>query len=137
VAVGGLIISGAASKQVLIRGFGPTLSSFGVSGTLANPVLELSQDHDNNPNTPAVLIVSNDNWGTDLPSCPAPLVGCGMAVDIVNTGKSANTYAPTNPNRQLDAALLVTLPPGIFTATLKGVSSGTGVGLIAVNEIGP
>jgi hypothetical protein len=137
VAVGGVIISGTAPKQVLIRGFGPTLSSFGVTGVLANPVLELAQDDDNNANTPAVLIVSNDNWGTNLTSCPPPVVACGTATDIFNTGKSADTYAPSNPNRNLDAALLVTLPPGIYTATLRGVNLGTGVGLVAVNEIGP
>jgi hypothetical protein len=136
-AIAGLILSGTAAKQVLIRGFGPTLSSFGVTGPLANPVLELYWDDDNNPTTAAVLLVSNDDWGTDVTACPAPVVACGMAADIAATGKSANSYAPSNVNRHLDAAVLVTLPPGTYTARLRGVSGGTGVGLVAVNEIGP
>jgi hypothetical protein len=133
--VGGFIITGTGTKKVLIRGFGPTLSSFGVTGALANPVLELYQDTDNNPTTPAVLLVSNDNWGRDVMACPAPIVPCGTAVEIEATGKSANSYAPTNPNRHLDAALLVTLPAGTYTGKLRGVSSGTGVGLVAVNDV--
>jgi uncharacterized repeat protein (TIGR01451 family) len=136
VAVGGFIVSGTGNKQVLIRGFGPTLS-VAVAGAMANPVLELYADHDSNPLTPAILIVSNDDWGTALTNCPAPAVACGTPQDIVNTGKSANSYAPTHPQRHLDAALLVTLPPGTYTATLRGMNNGTGVGLVAVNEIGP
>jgi hypothetical protein len=136
VAVGGFIISGTGNKQVLLRGFGPTLSA-AVSGALANPVLELYADHDSNPLTPAILIVTNDDWGTALTTCPAPLVSCGSPQDIRDTGRSADSYAPNDPNRHLDAALLVTLPPGTYTATLRGVNTGTGVGLVAVNAIGP
>jgi hypothetical protein len=66
-----------------------------------------------------------------------PVVACGSPPDIINTGLSANTYAPTNGNRGRDAALLLTLPPGTYTARLSGVSNGTGVGLIGVDAIGP
>jgi uncharacterized repeat protein (TIGR01451 family) len=137
VAVGGFIISGTTPKQVLVRGFGPTLSGAVAGVVLANPVLELYADHDSNPLTPAILIVSNDDWGTALATCPAPAVACGTPQDIINTGRSADSYAPTNPNRHLDAALLITLPPGTYTATLRGANNGTGVGLVAVNAIGP
>ena len=136
-AVGGFIISGTAPKQVLIRGFGPTLSSFGVSGALANPTVELSWDDDSNPLTAPLQLAVNNNWGTAAAPCNAPVVACGTPLDIANTGMSADTYAPTNPNRGLDAALLVTLPPGLYTVALSGVSNGTGVGLIGVDAIGP
>jgi hypothetical protein len=137
VEVGGFIISGTGNKQVLLRGFGPTLTSFGITGALANPTLDLYWDDDNNPGTAAVLVLTNNDWGAALGSCPAPVVSCGTPTDIQNTGLSANTYAPSNPNRALDAALLLTLPPGTYTARLSGVSSGTGVGLIGVDQIGP
>lgn len=137
VAVGGFIIGGTGAKQVLLRGFGPTLSSFGITGALANPTLDLYWDNDNNPSTAAILVLANNDWGTALASCPAPVVACGTPTDIANTGLSADTYAPTNPNRALDAALLLTLPPGTYTARLSGVNNGTGVGLIGVDEIGP
>ncbi len=137
VAVGGFIITGMSNKQVLLRGFGPTLADFGVTGALANPTLDLEWDDDNNPNTPAIPVLTNDDWGTAAGSCPAPVVACGTPQEILNTGMSPNSYAPTNPNRHLDSALLVTLPPGTYTARLSGVSNGTGVGLIGVDQVGP
>jgi hypothetical protein len=136
-AVGGFIIDGTRSKQVLVRGFGPTLTSFGIAEALANPRLDLYWDDDGNPSTPAILVLTNNNWGTALGSCPAPVVSCGTPTDILNTGMSANAYAPTNANRGLDAALLLTLPPGTYTARLSGVSNGTGVGLIGVDQVEP
>ena len=136
-AVGGFIISGTSNKQVLLRGFGPTLAGFGVAGALANPTLDLEWDDDNNPNTPAILVLTNNDWGTALGSFPPPVVACGTPTDIFNTGMSADSYAPSNPNRALDSALLLTLPPGTYTARLSGGAGGTGVGLIGVDEVGP
>jgi hypothetical protein len=136
--VGGFVIGpGSGPKQVLIRGYGPTLAGAVGPGALADPVIELYADHDNNPLTDAILILSNDDWRTQQPVCPAPAVACGTTQDIMATGKSADAYAPTNPNRGRDAALLVTLPPGAYPVTLRGASNATGVGLIAVNEIQP
>jgi uncharacterized repeat protein (TIGR01451 family) len=134
VLVGGFVLGGNLPKQVLIRGYGPTLPG---PGQLPDPVIELYADHDNNPLTDAILILSNDDWRTQQPVCPAPAVACGTTQDIMATGKSADAYAPTNPNRGRDAALLVTLPPGAYPVTLRGASNATGVGLIAVNEIQP
>ena len=53
VLIGGFIITGNASKRIIVRGIGPSLT--GVGAVLANPVLEL---HGSNGS----LIVSNDNW---------------------------------------------------------------------------
>jgi len=131
--VGGFILGGNLPKQLLIRGFGPTLSSFGVTGVLANPILELSWDDDNNPLTAPIFLATNNNFETPVTTCNAPAV-CGTPTQIIATGKSANSYAPSNPNRNLDAALLVTLPPGAYTVSLQGVSNGTGVGLIGVDD---
>jgi hypothetical protein len=104
---------------------------------LADPVIELYADHDGNPLTDAILILSNNDWTTQQPTCPAPALACGTTQDIIDTGKSADAYAPADPNRGKDAALLVTLPPGVYPVILRDAGSGTGVGLIAVNEIGP
>jgi hypothetical protein len=131
--VGGFILGGNLPKQLLLRGFGPTLSTFGVPGPLlANPTMELLWDDDNNPNTAAILIASNNDWGTPA-ACSAPAV-CGTPADIAATGMSANSYAPSNPGRTLDSALLATLPPGAYTVNLRGVSNGTGVGLVGVDD---
>ncbi len=134
VMIGGFILGGNLPKQLLLRGFGPTLSTFGVPGPLlANPTMELYWDHDSNPNTAAILIASNNDWGTPVTLCNSPAV-CGTPADISATGMSANSYAPSNPNRALDAALLATLQPGTYTVNLSGVSGGTGVGLMGVDD---
>jgi hypothetical protein len=135
--VGGFVIKGSSNKRLLLRGLGPTLGSFGITGVLTDPTLDLYWDDDNNPSTAAILVLTNNDWGSPLGSCPTPVLACGTPTDIANTGKSANTYAPTNPNRGLDAALLLTLPPGAYTVKLSGVSDGTGVGLIGVDQVEP
>jgi hypothetical protein len=56
--IGGFIISGSAPKHVLVRAIGPSLTQFGVTNALADPVLEL---HGPAP----FATVNNDNWGDD------------------------------------------------------------------------
>ncbi|OHB69328.1 MAG: hypothetical protein A2W23_03740 [Planctomycetes bacterium RBG_16_43_13] len=129
VMIGGFIISGSAPRSVLIRGFGPTLADFGVTGAMANPYVELYSGQ--------TLIATNDNWQTPIVQCDAPAVSCGTPQDIQATGKDACTVATTGCSQ--DAAILVTLPPGAYTAIMRGVGGGTGVGLIGVddNDISP
>ncbi|MEO6969795.1 MAG: NHL repeat-containing protein, partial [Chthoniobacterales bacterium] len=53
---GGFIVLGTGTKTLLIRGLGPSLAGAGVTGTLADPILEL---HSGSNNT---IIAANDNW---------------------------------------------------------------------------
>lgn len=53
----GFVLQGNARKSVLIRAVGPTLGSFGVGGTLPDPVLGVI------PLGGANAVASNDNWG--------------------------------------------------------------------------
>lgn len=127
VMIGGFIVSGNASKTVLIRGFGPTLADFGVSGAMSNPYVELYSGQ--------TRIATNDSWQIPISQCDAPAVSCGTPQDIQATGKSACSVASTGCTR--DAAILVTIPPGAYTAIVRGVSGGTGVGLVGIDEIVP
>ncbi|MEO6970844.1 MAG: hypothetical protein ABI217_08105, partial [Chthoniobacterales bacterium] len=104
VMIGGFVNQGAVPIKVLIRGIGPSLTSQGISGVLANPVLEL--------HNPDGSIVTNDNWQTT------------QEAEI-----TATTLAPTNP---LESAILITLPVGdsAYTAIVSGVNGTTGVGLV-------
>lgn len=124
VMIGGFIISGTSPRSVLIRGFGPTLADFGVTDAMANPYLELYSGQ--------TMIATNDNWQTPITQCDAPAVSCGTPQEIQATGKSACSVATTGCTQ--DAAILVTLPPGAYTAMLKGVGGGTGVGLVGVDD---
>ena len=108
VMIGGLIIGGSSPKTVLIRAVGPNLASYGVSGVLANPMLQLF--------TGQTVIASNDNWAS-----------AANAAAIQATG-----LAPVSP---LESAILITLAPGAYTAIVSGVGGGTGVGIVEVFEI--
>jgi cyclophilin family peptidyl-prolyl cis-trans isomerase len=110
--VAGFVIDGSASKTVLIRGIGPALSDvFGVSGVLADPKLEIFRQAD------GVKIVENDNWKPIL----APYFDAVGAYRFFFNSK--------------DAALLVTLPPGAYTAQVSGVGGTTGDGVVEVYEV--
>jgi hypothetical protein len=119
VMIGGFIIGGDTPKTVLVRAIGPSLANFNVPGALANPFLQLFSGQ-----TP---IAENDDWQVSLPLCQQSGHTCGDAAAIGATGS-----APSHP---LEAALLITLPPGPYTAIVSGVGGSTGVGLVEVFEV--
>jgi Calx-beta domain len=129
VMIGGFIIDGTAPKRVLVRSRGPSMAGapFFVPGTLANPMVQLFSG--------PTMIAQNDNW-QDAPNCPGFV--CEGATEILNTGLDPCTPNPGQSlsplNCALEAAILITLPPGAYTAIVNGVAGGTGVGLVEVFE---
>jgi hypothetical protein len=111
VLIGGFIINGNATKSVVVRGIGPSLTAFGINDALADPTLEL---HGSNGAT----LVENDNW-QDNPPQAAQLMALGLA--------------PTNPK---ESGIAITLQPAAYTAILAGKNQGTGVGLVEVYDTG-
>lgn len=105
VMIGGFIIQGDSSRTVLIRASGPTLANSGITGVLANPQVQLYSGQN--------VIASNDNWGDASNS--AAISATGLA-----------------PGNWQESAILMTLPPGAYTAIVSGVGGGTGVGLVEV-----
>ncbi len=108
----GFVVGGSTSAKVLVRGIGPTLGAFGVPGTVADPQLTLF-------NSSSVKIGENNDWGGT-----APL-----------TAAFASVGAFALPSTSKDAALLVTLAPGNYTAQVTGVNGTTGVALVEVYEV--
>ncbi len=108
----GFAVDGTGAENLLIRAVGPTLSLFGVTGLLADPQLQLFDSAGN-------LINQNDNWGGG-----AALVSAFTSVGAFNL-----------PAASLDSALLVTLPPGTYTAQVLGAGNSTGVALVEVYEL--
>src|SRR5262249_21386610 len=106
-AIAGFIISGSGPKQVILRGIGPSLSRFQVANVLQDPTLDL---HDSS----GKLIASNDDWQTAANADQIPI-----------------SLQPSDPR---DPAILATLPPGSFTAVLRGKNGASGVGLIEIND---
>ena len=117
VAISGFIIGGTASKEVLLRAIGPSLAQEGVTGALADPYLEL---HDSS----GAIIGLNDNWETTVID--------GLITTDQATTIRATTIAPTDP---AESAILADLTPGAYTAVVRGVNGGTGVGLAEVYDL--
>jgi hypothetical protein len=107
--IGGFITSGGNGvTQVLVRGLGPTLTQFGVSGALVDPALTLVDSNGN-------IVRSNNNWK-----------------DTQQAAVQATGLAPPN---DLEAAILATVAVGHYTAILSGNGGGTGIGLLEVYKL--
>jgi hypothetical protein len=110
VTIAGFIITGSEPKKVLIRGLGPELKSFFLDW-LRDPFLEI---HDESQ-----IIATNDNWQEQTP----PL----SKDDVLDTG--------VPPTEEKEAALVLTLHPGAYTAILKPADGVSGVGLVEVYDV--
>jgi hypothetical protein len=108
----GFVLRGNSPKKILIRGIGPTLSQFNVTGVLADPELTLF-DATNSP------IQKNDDWGgSDALGATFAQVG-----------------AFSLPPQSTDATLLVTLLPGSYTAQVTGKNGASGIAMIELYEV--
>jgi len=129
--VGGFIIGGGGgNKTLLIRAFGPSMSAT-ISGTLADPFLEIYSF------AAGAYIARNDNWGNQTTDtlCSSSGYVCGSAAEISATGldpcqQSGNAVGCNN-----ESSLLITLPPGSYSAKISGVDNGTGIGRIGISDI--
>ncbi len=122
----GFVVTGSLPKRILIRGIGPSLEAFGVTGSLADPVLKLHQG--------STVIAQNDDWevpqaigATSLPG-GAPASG----TDIVSASSRFGAFALVAGSK--DAALLLTLAPGVYTVALSGADNTTGTALVEVYQ---
>ena len=114
VLIAGFVIGGSTSEMVLIRASGPALVAFAVPGTLPDPKLTLYASGS------STVLASNNGWGGDP--------------QIANAASAVGAFSWNSPSSN-DSALLVTLPPGGYTAQISGASGDTGVALIEVYEV--
>ena len=117
VIIGGFIVQGTEPKRVIIRAIGPELTQYGVPDILANPTLAL---HDGT----GALIASNNNWATTI---IGGIITASQVGDIMNSG-----HAPTDG---LESAIIADLPPGNYTAIVRGVNRTMGVALVEVYDL--
>jgi len=115
VLIAGVGITGTAPKQMLIRAAGPALANFGVSGALTRPVLTLFDS----AGTP---IATNTGWNQ------AP-----NEADVRSASIAAGAFA--FPENSADAALLIRLLPGTYTAQVAGMGGTTGTTLIETYDM--
>jgi len=117
VMIGGFIVTGTGSKKVIMRAIGPELTQYGVPNALADPTLEL---HDGTQ----ALIGSNDNWQHTI-------IGGIITADQVSAIQNSG-HAPTQPS---ESAIIATLPPGNYTAIVRGKNIIIGVALVEVYDL--
>jgi hypothetical protein len=117
VAVSGLVVSGSLPKKILIRAIGPALAQFGVTTPLSHPKLTLV-------NLTGTALATNAGWEN-------------TSVEDVTAVRNATTAAGTFafPAQSRDAALLLTLPPGNYTAQVSSATNTPGVALVEIYEV--
>ncbi|HTG29577.1 MAG TPA: PQQ-dependent sugar dehydrogenase [Methylomirabilota bacterium] len=108
VVISGFIVTGTTPKRVGVRALGPSLANFGVSSPLADPIIQLNRGDGS-------LVMVNDNWK--------------------NTQQAEITAAGLAPPDDREAALIVTLSAGNYTAIVSGKNGGTGVTLAEVYDL--
>ncbi len=109
VGIGGFIITGPAPKKVILRAIGASLQASGLNDVLADPILELYD-------ASAGLLMANDDWVDDEASA-SELIGMGMT-----------------PADDAESALVITLLPGRYTASVSGNGGTTGMALVEIYD---
>ena len=104
----GFVIGPGANKQVIVRAIGPSLSAFGLTGLLADPVLTIF-------NAAGTVVATNDNW---------------LAADAA---AQASVGAFALPAGSKDSVVVTTLAPGNYSAQVSG---GSGLALVEIYEVG-
>lgn len=110
--IAGFATAGSVDTALLVRAVGPTLADYGVTGTLDNPQLRVSSG--------LSTLAQNDNWGGDE--------------SLSTTANDVGAFAL--PETSKDAATIIRLAPGAYTAQVSGSSeSDTGQALIEVYAV--
>lgn len=121
--VGGLVVAGNAPRTMLVRGIGPSLTKYGVTGTMADPKIAV-YDGD------GVLVAINDNWNT---STLSTLSDTQYANAMASAAKGAGAFEFDTGSK--DAALVITLPAGAYTVQLTSTTTTSGAAMIEVYEL--
>jgi hypothetical protein len=101
----------------MIRAIGPTLSSFGVSGVLLRPQLEL---FDSSGKSLAVAVP----WST---------TSTDTMLELKKAAADVGVFALREGSE--DQVLLVVLQPGSYTCVVSGLNGATGIVLLEGYEV--
>jgi CSLREA domain-containing protein len=108
--IAGFIITGNSNKNVVVRGMGPSLAVFGLTGLLQDPVVELRSSNSS--------LFTNDNWK-----------------DTQRSLIEGTNFQPSDDRESV--IIMNNLPPANYTATLTGKNNTTGLGLVEVYDNNP
>ena len=113
--VAGVVVSDTAGKQYLARAVGPALAGFGLTNTLADPVLTILD-------AAGKEIARNSGWGTGPDAAQLPAISA-----------AAGAFPLTRNSK--DSALIIRLPFGQYGLQVSSASGATGVGMVELYEL--
>ena len=123
VLIEGFTVQGPAgsTKKIIVRAIGPSLAPFGVTDALPNPTLEI---HDSNNNN--AIVARNDDWKVTQ---VGGLITADQSAEIAASG--------FKPGNDLESAIIANLPPGSYTAVVRGAGSNnnTGTGVVDAYDL--
>jgi hypothetical protein len=102
--IGGFIVQNAPVRAV-VRAIGPSLAGFGISNALPDTTLQLRDQN-------GAMVLENDDWKTS------------QQQELEETG--------LQPSNDLEAALVMTIQPGQYTAQVRGKNEASGIGIVEV-----
>ncbi len=111
VAIGGFVIVGSGTRRIIVRAIGPSLTAAGVANALADPTVTLV-------NAAGVQVAANDDWASG--PAGAALASVGLV-----------------PGDAREAALVLDLGAGAYTAIVGGKAGATGVALVEIYDLDP
>lgn len=112
----GFGITGDVPVTVLIRCAGPALTKYNVTNVLANPSLTLHRAGDD------AILWENDDWSAG-----------DFAPRVAEAATATGAFKFDGGSK--DSALLVTLPPGTYSAVAAGVNGSSGTALVEIYEV--
>lgn len=104
--IAGLVVSGTIPKRLLIRAVGPGLAAFGVTTAMVDPVLRLFRND--------AMVQWNNDWENN-----GTVSEAATAIGTFQLARSSK-----------DAAILINLPPGNYTAQVTSRDGGPGTVLL-------
>src|SRR5213082_1159589 len=108
VLIGGLIIGNGEQPLIVVRAIGPTLGSFGITQPLQDPTLEVRDANGG-------LISFENDWQDNTPTAVKAVL--------------------LQPQDSREAAVVLSLPAGNYTAIVRGKNGTTGVALVEAYRI--
>ena len=102
--IAGFIIRNGPMRAV-VRAIGPSLTAFGINNALPDTTLQIKDQN-------GTIVIENDDWQSD------------QKQELENTG--------LQPSNNLEAAVVVTLQPGQYSALVRGKPEATGTGVVQV-----
>ncbi|MBA3573267.1 MAG: DVUA0089 family protein [Pyrinomonadaceae bacterium] len=103
-------VEGDTASNLIIRALGPSLNNSGAANMVSDPVLELYDENGS-------ILSTNDNWQENAE----------QANQIMARGLA--------PADSAEAAMVVSLSPGNYTAVIRGKNNTTGVASLEVYKL--